>query len=648
MKTLYIALCIGILAGLLSHGIVSAQTETVLHKFGGVITSDLTDFTFRFSVMVPKTPSLTTAASFANKAVVSRAKSDVVSSLNTEYYTLKNETYTTIDVIGYDRKQVIVPYTPQKYENDTKEVFPDGCFAIDDRNLECTENIPIYRDALKVRSVWEKFDMNKGLEPDVWYTFEVRSKKKANTGANMIDIIPSVMGYDLPYAWWNTSWTECRNITFNPYKITANLTNFEAVVVLDNSAGAFSAAKSDYSDVRFIDGACNMAGDELFFELEKYSAINATYHIKVNLTTPTAKKISVYYGNSVTNVSKSNPNAVWNGYSLVLHLNQTGIGSVFDSSPYHSLATTVNMEGGDVGRDGPIDGAFNMDGADEFVNVSDSTNLNFGDNMDFSWEAWAYPRGISGNTIIIKQKDASHNEGYYMRFDSATNYVRCGIDSTPFVEIADAVYHTNTWTYIVCAAKRDGNMTLFVNGNFIANSSITGIAAVNNTNSLFIGIGRDVLTYPMIGLIDEIKIYKGIKSPAWINATYINVMSPSAFYTLGPSETEYVPPIPPPNVTVSNISYTWDLGIELPIMQQYCSADGDSLITLRGRYAYSAIGELFFVNQTEVFTCPYGCSDNSLLTLGQTSACRESNFTIGLITIVAVLLIVGIIKVSGK
>jgi len=625
-------------AFLLSLSAVSAQTPVIHHRFGGIVSSDLTEFSFKFSVMVEKSPLIVTTADFANKITVSRAKSATISSINTEYYILKNETYTTSEISGYDRRRETVPYTPQKYENGTPDILPDGCFALDERNLECTRNIPIYRDVQKVRTVYERFDINNGLEPDIWYDFLVKTTKRAETGAIAIDVIPSIMGFDLPYAWWNSSFSGCRNITFNAYQIGENLTNFPAVVVLDNSAGAFATAQDDWDDIRFVDGACNMPGVELFYELENYTTKNATFFVQVNLTTPQNKKISVYYG-SINSSSKSNTDAVWNGYSLVIHANQTATGNIFDSSPYHGKATTMSMEASDVGRAGRIDGAFNFDGSDEFVNVSDSTILNFGDTMDFSWEAWAYPRGNAGNTIIIKQKDAAPNEGYYMRFDATTNYVRCGVDSVPFVEIADSVNHTNSWTHIVCTAKRDGNMTLFVNGVYVTNASITGIATINNTNSLHIGISRDVSTYPFIGTIDEVRIRKGFNSPAWINATYINGLNPAAFFTLGEPENETFPPVyVPPNIT-----YTWDLGAELPVITQYCAADGYSFVTVRGRYSYSATGELFSINQTDIQTCQYGCADSVLNNLGY-AGCKESNLTYALIFIFVVIGVVLFVK----
>jgi hypothetical protein len=631
-------------AFMLSLSFVSAQqTPAIHHRFGGIVTSDLTEFYFRFSVMVDKSPQILTTVQFANKIAVSSAKSSTISSIQTEYYMLRNETYTASEIVDYEYRETIREYITIDEKNGTKEAIPDGCVALSERELSCFLTTPIYKDVTKTRAVYELFDVRNGLTPDIWYDFLVKTTKRAETGRTAIDVIPSVMGYDLPYAWWNSSFSGCRNITFNSYQIGANLTDFPAIVVLDNSAGAFAAAQADWDDVRFIDGACNMPGGELYFELENFTTKNATFFVQVNLTTPQNKKISVYYG-SLNASTKSNPDAVWAGYSLVIHGNQTATGTTPDSSPNHAKATTMNMESSDVGRAGRIDGALNMDGFDEFVNVSDSTSLNFGDTMDFSWEAWAYPRGIAGNTIIIKQKDATHNEGYYMRFDATTNYARCGIDSTPFVDTADAVYHTNSWTYIVCAAKRDGNMSMFVNGVLIANSSITGVATVNNTNSLYIGIGRDVSTYPHIGLLDEVRIYKGTKSPAWINATYINGLNPMAFFVLGEPENESFPVVfIPPNVT-----YTWDLGTELPVISKYCSSDGFSLVTNRGRYAYTASGEPFSINQTDIQTCQYGCADAILTNFGY-PGCKESNLLYAIIFIVVTIGVVILVRfISGR
>jgi hypothetical protein len=633
----------------LSLSFVSAQNlpETIHSRFGGIVSSDLTEFTFRFSVMVDKTPEIMSTATFQNREVVARAtKSNIINTIKTEYYLIRNETYMVHDIVDYEKRETIREYRIIDSRNNTRESVPSNCVIISNEQLSCYTEIPIYKDVEKTRTVYELFDMNKGLEPDIWYDFEVRVHKQASIGDFAIDIVPTIAGYDLPYAWWNSSFTDCRNITFNRDMIASDINNFQSLIYLNNAGGGFSAAESDYSDIRFIDGACNMGGGELFYELENYTAQNATFFVLVNLTKSANKIISVYYGSENAS-SKSNPDAVWGGYSLVIHGNQTSTGAFFDSSPNHNRAETKNMESGDMGRVGMIDGAFNMDGTDEFINVSDSTNLNFGDNTSFSYSIWAYPRGNAGNTLIIKQKDAAPNEGYYMRFDATTNYARCGVDSTPFIDIVDSINHMNSWTYIVCDVNRsNNNFSLYVNGVYIASDSLATIATVNNTNSLHIGIGRDAVTYPMIGFIDETRIFRGSHSLTFINATYQNVKYPYLFSILGPPETE---PIPVPPTPPINISYVWDLGQELPVMTQYCAADGYSLVTVRGRYAYSATGDLYFVNQTDTQTCQYGCADSTLISLGY-AGCRESTLTYALIfifVVIGVVLFVRLVVTGG-
>ena len=647
-------------AFLLSLSFVSAQTtpETIHTKFGGIVSSDLTEFVFRFSVMVDKTPEIMTTASFQNREVVAKsAKSNILETIKTEYYVIRNETYTTPEIVDYEKTETIREYLTIDEKNNTKEAVPSNCIILSDRELSCYTEMPIYKDVEKTRVVYELFDMANGLEPGVWYDFEVRTHKQASVGDFAIDIIPTVSGYDLPYAWYNTSWSTCRNITYNSYMVGGNLVNFPSVVILDNSTGAFAKARSDYGDIRFVDGGCNQAGGELFYELENYTAKNTTFHVSVNLTNTANKLISVYYGNSAA-ATKSNPDKVWINYALVIHNNQSATGKITDSSPNHIYAETKNMATSDLQRGGLIDGAVNMAYASNmYINVSDSGYLNFGTTTDFTYSAFIYPKYINANgiSIINKQRVPSHNEGYYSQIVYPTGYARCGLDVLTTVEVSDTSNHSYQWAYVVCVAYRSigssqEKLSMYVNGVYVANASIVSLGDLNNNNPLFLGEGRSSVDNPMDGLFDEARIRNGIESPEWINATYLSFIKPSAFYTFGAEDNETFPSVPnaTANVTApANITYVWDLGAELPVITQYCAADGYSFVTVRGRYSYSATGELYFVNQTDIQTCQYGCADSVLNNLGY-AGCKESTLTYALIFIFVVIGVVLIVRfISG-
>lgn len=158
----------------------------------------------------------------------------------------------------------------------------------------------------------------------------------------------------------------------------------------------------------------------------------------------------------------------------------------------------------------------------------------------------------------------------------------------------------------------DGSRTFFQPSNFIF--GLTGVANATNSSELYL---------------------------AWFNPLNIS------FGAAGFSPSYITPNITTPNIT-TNISYSWDLGIELPVMSQYCAADGYSLVTNRGRYAYTASGEPFSINQTDIQTCQYGCADAILTNFGY-PGCKESNLLYAIIFIVVTIGVVILVRfISGR
>jgi hypothetical protein len=129
--------------------------------------------------------------------------------------------------------------------------------------------------------------------------------------------------------------------------------------------------------------------------------------------------------------------------------------------------------------------------------------------------------------------------------------------------------------------------------------------------------------------------------------SYLSWYNPLTFNLSGSMGQPGVIPIPTPNIS-ANITYTWDVGSDLPVITQYCAADGVSLVTTRGRNAYTATGEPFSINQTDVQTCQYGCADSIITNLGY-PGCKESNLMYALIFIVVTIGVVILVRfVSGR
>jgi len=647
-------------AFLLSLSAVSAQTPVIHHRFGGVITSDLTEFSFRFSVMVEKSPLIVTTAQFSNKIIVFSAKSSTISSIQTEYYLIKNETYIASELTGYDRKQITVPYTPQKYENDTKEVFPDGCFALDDSNLECTVNIPIYMDIQKVRTIYERFDINNGLEPDIWHDFLVKTTKRAETGATAIDIIPSIMGYDLPYAWWNTSWEKVLNITIsnitNPY-----VPDYQIPYSISLNASKMyqeGDIRADGYDIRLI----NPSGIEI-------PITNSTPILGSNLTnttflfTATNGVYQLYYKNLAAKKSKVSGLIVTNG-------------STFAADCEYAVNTSMTTYWPCRGA-GSIDrGAIRkiINNTDPTVNIVGPTgffNPHLLGGVTFSDNLWAYQVLINESAVFqvmitTTETGITAKEIFTFFYNTPFIIVNLTYNGTPAsnddfntVTAADLFGHAQTaedsamWLIIPYANASNGQHNSTFSYIYRASTGQTVVFATPKhpigswTYTYFIdnGGGTEDLVYDINGYIPKsIEVYTGFLGRNTTNAYNVakQLNWSFSYYFSGMDVIPGIPTIPNVSI-VSNITYTWDLGAELPVITQYCAADGYSFVTVRGRYTYSATGELFSINQTDIQTCQYGCADSVLNNLGY-AGCKESSLTYALIFIFVVIGVVLFVK----
>ncbi|MCK5561793.1 MAG: DUF2341 domain-containing protein, partial [Thermoplasmata archaeon] len=109
--------------------------------------------------------------------------------------------------------------------------------------------------------------------------------------------------------WWNTDWSYRMNLTFDNSDQTESLTNFPVLVNLSSSNFDYSKAKSDGSDLRFIDADNTTV---LNYEIEEWDTSGYSY-VWVNVTGITGSSatdhIWMYYNNSGAS-SGENPTGV--------------------------------------------------------------------------------------------------------------------------------------------------------------------------------------------------------------------------------------------------------------------------------------------------------------------------------------------------
>jgi alpha-tubulin suppressor-like RCC1 family protein len=192
-----------------------------------------------------------------------------------------------------------------------------------------------------------------------------------------------------------------------------------------------------------------------------------------------------------------------------------------------------NVQGGAGFDSGEVGQAFNFDGTNQYVYLSNSPSLNPSGSL--SLEAWIYPLASTGNhTIIGKWGDQGDffNQRSYILDVTADNALQFAITDTPHQW--DTSFHQfnttnnavplNQWSHVAAVYDQStGVRSMYINGVMIATRTDAPITILNSTSDVGIG-GR--LTSPMVpadffaGRIDEVAIYHRALSAAEVQAIY--------------------------------------------------------------------------------------------------------------------------------
>ena len=195
-----------------------------------------------------------------------------------------------------------------------------------------------------------------------------------------------------------------------------------------------------------------------------------------------------------------------------------------------SIVNDAAIDTSGQGNDGTIYGAvavagkmgqaLSFDGINDYVRVANDNSLNFGTG-DFSICAWINTNSDTARqSIIVKgiPLNGTTNAGYLVSYrgDMANDPIFFTINDDDASGAVIIKYNTsgiaNSWVHICCVADRDGNGSIYVNGELKASSSIAGITTDVSINAdLAIGQtlsgGGPIAGRYFNGLIDEVRIY---------------------------------------------------------------------------------------------------------------------------------------------
>ena len=246
----------------------------------------------------------------------------------------------------------------------------------------------------------------------------------------------------------------------------------------------------------------------------------------VNISANEAKRFYIYSINN-TNTTPSRHNITLRGY---LSLDESEGTLAMDSSGYVNNGTLVNSSNRCANSNCPVwtagrfGNGIQLDGLDDYVNVSDSSSVNITGNT-LTLSAWVrINRTASTDTTqtIISKTAASDSEQYVLLYTADSHGVpnRFRFDvrnssATASIYTNGTYATTNTWIHVT-GVYNSSRITIFINGSEMNSTTtagdITGRASDVNIGRL--ASGGQLFN----GTIDEVRIYSENVSISRISA----------------------------------------------------------------------------------------------------------------------------------
>ena len=331
---------------------------------------------------------------------------------------------------------------------------------------------------------------------------------------------------------WLNGWNKRVRMTVNSSDIDEPLVNFPILVYLSNS----SSGENDDDLSCIFDEIGNSpkklaitANDgiaQCYVEVEKWDSPNQRAWLWTKVSNISSTSDTVFYlyydedqaenTNYVGDIGSSAAQNVWeSSFKGVWHLNETsgGIGSIEDSTSNNNVGTDYGNP--TFNSTGVINSAISFDGVNDFINMSNSANLQFTSSLTI--EAWINLGSFGSGSdvdIILRKGEANPNDYQLAVHDQKLELAIEENDGGGLNGLTSL--SAVTWYYVV--GTWDGSTRkVYLNGSEDGSGLKTG-NIIPDTRALYIGgrSGTDLST----GTIDEVRASNNLRSAAWIKASY--------------------------------------------------------------------------------------------------------------------------------
>jgi hypothetical protein len=344
-----------------------------------------------------------------------------------------------------------------------------------------------------------------------------------------------------------------KNLIVDHTMVAEDLTDFPMLIdIFDTDLR--TDVQANGNDIMFKTGYYWCPYEIVFFD-QTYNETHAHLiaWVRVDLSSSIDTTITMYYGNPDL-TSQQNPNAVWNDYVGVWHLDESPTGTVVDSSQYNNYGTTLgSMTGSDL-VPGQVGSGFELDGIDDMINVSESSSL---DSMNYAGTLSLWINWVDSSNDLGIQRILSTSNRFIVNPSPPPTYLQVdgfewgaqldgdcffypwGGDGTDYNLVTNP-FSNNYWHFVVLTLDYSTkSVKMFLDGNlltFQTENVPSHWTQLANLGDWLWGGNNVVSNYQVQGKFDEIRASSTVRSSGWILTEYNNQHGPNSFYTIGSEE----------------------------------------------------------------------------------------------------------------
>jgi len=190
-------------------------------------------------------------------------------------------------------------------------------------------------------------------------------------------------------------------------------------------------------------------------------------------------------------------------------------------------------------------GALALDGSGDHVLVSYSADFDWGTATDFSFSMWVKSSFLGAQRVLAKRDSDNTLPIWNVVLDTQIDW-RVNDSSNTADAFGTVTVNDGDWHHVVCTADRDGDISIYVDGDFDVSDSMSSVGDLSTTGDLYIGrLGTGEIS-PYTGSIDSIRVYNRTLSESEIAQLYKEgipthsgslVLNAHAFTPIGESAT---------------------------------------------------------------------------------------------------------------